>query len=444
MSNLFSIASSGLRNGQAQIATIGNNLNNVNTDGYSRQKVSTTEAPQSGGAVRVGSGVFTGNASREYDAMLNDQRNSSYSAQYDYQARKDGLNKLDKLYTYSSTDSTSLDKRINEFFSATSTLAQDPTSTAARQTVLSNGQSMANLFNSLSSQLQTYEATADATINNSVDKVNAYGQQISALNEQISKVKAQTDTDPNELLDERDKAVSELSKIVGIDVVAQDGSQFNVSFKDGSTLVSGDDYFDLKAEKAYSLSGGTLGGTAEFRNGELATARNNLNNLASTIVEQVNAVQTQGFDLNGEQGNALFEIENGAADAAAGIKIAITDPRKVAASAEADSGPKDNRNALKLADLQNQRFAIDGTQMSFNEAYSSNVSQIGTSVTDANNRVAAQEKVTSQLEEKQQSLSGVNTDEEVANLSAYQTYYQANAKVLSTAVTMMDTILQLA
>ncbi|WP_414501658.1 flagellar hook-associated protein FlgK [Zymobacter sp. IVIA_5232.4 C2] len=443
MSNLFSIATSGLRNANAQLATTSNNLDNYTNKNYSRQYVTSTEAPQSGGVIRVGSGVFTSNAERYYDATLNNQRNSSYSSQADYTAQQDGLNKLDKLYTYSSTDSTSLDKRINEFFSATSTLAQDPTSTAARQTVLSNGQSMANLFNSLSSQLQTYESTADATIKTNVEQVNKYGEQISQLNEKISKVRAETNAEPNELLDARDQAVAELSKIVGVDVIAQDGTQLNISLSDGSTLVAGSDYFKLDETRAQTLTGGTLGGTAEFRNGDLANARTNLSNLAQTVVTQVNAIQTQGYDMDGQQGSALFEIEANAPDVAAGIKVALTDPRKLAAASASDSGEKDNRNALLLADLQNQRFQIGNTEMSFSEAYASNVSAVGTAVTDINNRVTAQGKVTAQLEEKQQSLSGVNTDEEFSNLMQFQTYYKANSKILSTAMTLMDTILQL-
>lgn len=443
MSNLFSIASSGLRNASAQLATTSNNLNNYTNKNYSKQSVTSTEAPQSGGVIRVGSGVFTSNAERSYDAMLNNQRNTSYSAEYDYTAQQDGLNKLDKLYTYSSTDSTSLDKRINEFFTATSTLAQDPTSTAARQTVLSSGQSMTNLFNSLSSQLQTYESTADATINTNIEQVNKYGQQISELNEKISKVRAETNAEPNELLDARDQAVAELSKVVGIDVIAQDGKQLNISLSDGSTLVAGSDYFALDNTRAQTLTGGTLGGTAQFRNGDLASARQSLSNLAESVATQVNTIQTQGYDLNGQAGSALFEIDASAADAAAGIKVALTEPSAIAAASASDSGEKDNRNALLLADLQNQRFQIGSSEMSFSEAYASNVSAVGTAVTDINNRVTAQGTVTAQLEEKQQSVSGVNTDEEFANLMQFQTYYKANSKILSTAMTMMDTILQL-
>lgn len=443
MGNLFSIASSGLANANARAATFANNASNMKNESYSRQYIDTTEAPQSGGAIRVGNGVFTGNAQRYYDAELNNQRNSSYSAEADYTAQQDGLNKLDKLYTYSATDSISLDKRINGFFTATSTLAQDPTSTAARQTVLSSGQSMSNLFNSLSNQLQTFEATTDSTINTGIDQVNKYGKQISELNEQISKVRAQTNAEPNELLDERDKAVAGLSKVIGIDVIAQDGRQLNISLSDGSTLVAGSDHFSLDSKRAQTLTGGSLGGTAKFRNGELASARENLSNLARTIVTKVNEVQTQGFDLNGKKGEALFEIDSSAPDAAAGIKIALTDPRKVAAAAAADSGPKDNRNALLMADLQNQRFQIGSTQLSFSEGYASDVSKVGTAVIDINNRVMAQTKVTGQLEAKQQSLSGVNEDEDAGLLMQNQHFYQANGKVLTMAAKMMDTILQL-
>lgn len=443
MSNLFSIATSGLRNANAQLATTSNNLDNYTNKNYSRQHVTSTEAPQSGGVIRVGSGVFTSNAERYYDATLNNQRNSSYSSQADYTAQQDGLNKLDKLYTYSSTDNTSLDKRINEFFSSTSAMAQDPTSTAARQTVLSNGQSMANLFNSLSGQLQTFESTADASIKTGVEQVNKYGEQISQLNEKISKVRAETNAEPNELLDARDQAVAELSKVVGVDVIAQDGTQLNISLSDGSTLVAGSDYFKLDEKRAQALTGGSLGGTAEFRHGSLAAARENLSNLAQTLASKVNGIQTQGYDMSGKQGTPLFEIDASAPDAAAGIKIALSDPRKLAAASQPDSGEKDNRNALLLADLQNQRFQIGNTQLSFSEAYGSNVSAVGTAVTDINNRVTAQGKVTAQLEEKQQSLSGVNTDEEFSNLMQFQTYYKANSKILSTATTLMDTILQL-
>lgn len=443
MSNLFSIASSGLRNANAQLATTSNNLDNYTNKDYSRQRVDTKEAPPSGGVIRVGGGVFTGNAERDYDATLNNQRNTSYSLQSDYTAQREGLSKLDKLYNYSATENTSLDKRINEFFSATSAMAQDPTSTAARQIVLSNGQSMANLFNSLSSQMQTFDSTADGTINTNIEQVNKYGAQISLLNEKISKVRAETNAEPNDLLDERDKAISDLSKVVGIEVLDQDGHQLNISLSDGSTLVAGGDHFDLDNKRAQTLTGGTLGGTAEFRNGMLASARQNLSSLAESLVTHVNDIQTNGYDLNGQKGEALFEIDASAPDAAAGIKVAMTDPRKIAASADAESGQKDNRNALLMADLQNQHFQIGNTKMSFSEVYSSNVGAVGTAVNDIDNRVAAQDKVTTQLEEKQQSLSGVNTDEEFANLMQFQTYYKANSKILSTAMTVIDTILQL-
>lgn len=440
MSNLFNIGTSGMRNAQLQLAMTSNNMSNMQTEGYTRQKVDTTSAPMSGGSVRVGNGVFTSGIQREFESGLNDQMNQSFSKQASYQSLHDGISTLNEVF---GSSDVSLDKHINQFFSAAADVAQDPSSQPARQTLLGNAESLVNQFHSMSSQLENIEKNTDASINSNVDRINDYAKRIGSLNEEITKTRAQSGAEPSDLMDTRDQAVTELSRLTGVNVTAQNGDQYNVTMSDGTSLVAGDEAFSISADNASNFKGGALGGLVEFRQGTLGEMRGNLDSLAYTVATETNRVQTQGFDLNGQQGNALFSVPANESGSASRVSVAIKDPREIAAASESDSGKKDNRNALAIADLKNQRFDVAGSQSTFSEAYSRTVSRVGTAENDASARLKAQSNVSDALKQKQQSVSGVNLDEEVANMQQQQAFYKANARIIQTANTMMDTLLSI-
>ena len=121
------------------------------------------------------------------------------------------------------------------------------------------------------------------------------------------------------------------------------------------------------------------------------------------------------------------------------MSVAITDESKIAMAASATSGKSDNTNGQALLNLQNSK--VIGNTKSFNDAYASMISYVGTTTSTLKTSSTTQANVVTQLSDQQQSISGVNLDEEYGNLQRYQQYYLANAQVLQTANTLFDAIL---
>ncbi|RJT26823.1 flagellar hook-associated protein FlgK [Buttiauxella izardii] len=123
------------------------------------------------------------------------------------------------------------------------------------------------------------------------------------------------------------------------------------------------------------------------------------------------------------------------------MEVAITDESKLALAGEKGAGESDNRNAQALLDLQNSKV-VNGNK-SFNDAYASLVSDVGNKTSTLKVTSTTQNNVVIQLSNQQQSISGVNLDEEYGNLQRFQQYYLANAQVLQTASTLFDALLSI-
>jgi len=123
------------------------------------------------------------------------------------------------------------------------------------------------------------------------------------------------------------------------------------------------------------------------------------------------------------------------------MDVAISDESKIAMAASATSGESDNKNGQAMLDLQNSK--VVGGAKTFNDAYAALVSYVGTTTSTLKSSSTTQENVVTQLSNQQQSISGVNLDEEYGNLQRYQQYYLANAQVLQTASTLFDALLNI-
>ncbi|WBM69218.1 flagellar hook-associated protein FlgK [Buttiauxella sp. WJP83] len=128
-------------------------------------------------------------------------------------------------------------------------------------------------------------------------------------------------------------------------------------------------------------------------------------------------------------------------NAVVNMNVAISDESKLALAGAADNGESDNRNAQALLDLQNSK--VVGGNKSFNDAYASLVSDVGNKTNTLKVTTTTQNNVVTQLSNQQQSISGVNLDEEYGNLQRFQQYYLANAQVLQTASTLFDALLSI-
>ena len=329
MSDIFSIGVSALNAAQAGIVVTGNNIANANTPGYSRQQiVQTSNIPQGTGAGFFGQGVHVQTVKRLYNDFLTSQVNqaqtqSSYLSTYSTQ-----INQIDNLLGNSGLG---LAPAIQGFFSAVQGVANNPSSVPSRQAMLSASQAMVSTFQNIDAQLVSQRTGVNSQITNSVALVNSYAQQIAQLNQTILAAQgAANGQPPNDLLDQRDQLVAQLSKEIQTTVVKQSDGTYNVLIGNGQSLVVGNQVTNLVAtpnpsdpsntEVGYtsgnttnllpesSIVGGNLGAFMTFRSQSLNVAQDALGRIAIGLAKDFNTQQQLGQDLNGNLGQAYFNV----------------------------------------------------------------------------------------------------------------------------------------
>ncbi|MFB4632857.1 flagellar hook-associated protein FlgK [Enterobacter kobei] len=545
MSSLINSAMSGLSAAQSALNTVSNNISSYNVAGYTRQTtvLGASNSTLTGGGW-VGNGVYVSGVQREYDAFTTNQLRAAQTQSSGLTTRYQQMSKIDDVL---SDTTNSLSTTLQDFFKSLQTLVSNAEDPAARQTVLGKADGLVNQFKTNDQYLRDQDSQVNTAISTSVDQINNYAKQIANLNDQISRLTGVgAGASPNELLDQRDQLVSELNKIVGVDVTIQDSGTYNISIANGYSLVQGSNASQLAAVKSSAdparttiayvdavagsveikekqITTGSLGGLLTFRSQDLDQARNTLNQMALAFADAMNTQHQAGFDANGDPGGKLFDfgspavLSNGKNTGSASVTATMTDSTKVQATnykveyngtdwtitrlsdntsftAQPDtsgnlsfdglnvnisgsantkdsfivkpvndviinmdvtisdesklamasangSGASDNTNGQKLLDLQSARLV--GGNKTFNDAYASLVSTVGSTTASLKTSSETKVNVVTQLTKQQQSISGVNLDEEYGNLQRYQQYYLANAQVLQTASTLFDALINI-
>ncbi|MBU0563442.1 MAG: flagellar hook-associated protein FlgK [Gammaproteobacteria bacterium] len=324
MADLLSIGLSGLSASKTQLSITGHNITNVNTPGYSRQDASqATRSPQFSGAGYIGSGTSLVDVRRSYSEFLTSQLRSSTSLNSDVEAYKSQIDQLDSLLAGTTTGIT---PSLQKFFSALQTAAEDPANIPARQLVLAEAEGLARRFNTVYDRLSEQNSFTNKQMSAVTDQVNRLAGSIGSLNEAIA-IAAANGKQPNDLLDARDEAVRQLSGYIGVTVVPQDDSSFNVFIGSGQPLVVGSTVAKLEVVPGQGdpnrhevqfisggsrqgitsqITGGELGGLIRYREEVLDSTMNSLGRLSLAVSDQVNTQLRQGLDLKGGVGETLF------------------------------------------------------------------------------------------------------------------------------------------
>ncbi len=324
MADLLSIGLSGLAASKTQLSITGHNITNVNTPGYSRQDATqATRSPQFSGAGYIGSGTTLVDVRRTYSEFLTSQLRSSTSLNRDVEAYKSQIDQLDSLLAGTTTGIT---PSLQKFFSALQTAAEDPANIPARQLVLAEAEGLARRFNTVYDRLSEQNNFTNKQMAAVTDQANRLAGSIGSLNEAIA-IAAANGKQPNDLLDARDEAVRQLSGYIGVTVVPQDDSSFNVFIGSGQPLVVGSKVARLEVVPGQGdpnrhevqfisggsrqgitsqITGGELGGLIRYREEVLDSTMNSLGRLALAVSDQVNTQLGQGLDLKGQVGSALF------------------------------------------------------------------------------------------------------------------------------------------
>lgn len=327
-SNILNIGKSALTAAQIGLSTTGHNIANANTPGYSRQVIVQGAAQaQNFGYGFLGQGTEVNTVKRVYNDLLATQVINSQSASSQLSVYASQMKQIDNML---SDPSAGLSPAINEFFSGMEALSSNPGDPATRQTVLSNAEALASRFRSLGDRLNEMRDNVNSQLTTSVTTINSYAREIARLNDIISKAVSADGNPPNDLMDQRDLLVSELSKEIKTTVVKQDGSSYSVFIGNGLPLVVNTNTYAMttmasptdpsKLEVAYinkgvatilgqdSLPGGTLGGLLQFRNNSLEPAQNQLGQIAVALARTFNQQHQLGTDYNGTAGGSFFSV----------------------------------------------------------------------------------------------------------------------------------------
>jgi len=329
--SIFNIGVSGLNAAQASLAVTSHNIANASTDGFHRQTaLQGTENPQGTGVGFFGRGVDVETVRRAYsqfldNAVLTAQTQGSYLDTYNSQ-----ISQIDNLLA---DPSAGLSPALQSFFSSVQDVASNPSSVPSRQAMITQGQVLSARFQALDTQLTQMRTGVNQQLTDTVTQINAKAQSIAQLNEQISMVQSNANQPPNDLLDKRDQLVADLNQLVRTSVVKQSDGSYSVFIGNGQTLVLGNQAYSLSAapsaadQKDYSISyiangatvpiststlqGGSLGALLDFRSQSLDTAQNNLGRVAIVLAQTFNDQHELGQDLNGNLGQAFFNVPAG-------------------------------------------------------------------------------------------------------------------------------------
>lgn len=493
------IGLSGLRTQQTALDITGHNIANANTPGYSRQRavlkpgsaytVPAFNRPLYAG--QIGTGVQVAEVERIRDEFIERQLRAEQHTTGRWKQLEAGLEKLQMIFNEPSE--TGIRAAMDQFWQSLQTLSQTPDDESARAVVRQNAALLIDSFHHTAEQMSDYRIELNDELQVQIDKVNYLAQQIADLNQRIVAISA-TGDNPNDLLDQRDKLIADLSELTNIQVRENTRGAVTISIT-GSTLVdhttvhylravpdeNGDQMLDVVWEGMDNVhpqfNDGSLKAVLELRDQVVPKYQAYLNELAETLAAEFNAVHRQGYGLDeyaevtgisfftidpdDDRGAARTislsaDIESSVSAIAAALEPTIPpDPTGDPSSLETESlkperGRGDNRNLLQLIELQhrtNVEFEItlggfvDRKTGSFSQYYSSIIGELGVDTQRAIRIAENQEVLMEHLQNQKESVSGVSLDEEIANLVQFQHAYSAAARVITTVDETLEVII---
>lgn len=419
MSGLLSTlntAKSGMNVSQVAIQTTSHNISNINTPGYSRQRVNqSASSPYSMpgknsnfGAGQIGTGAQINDVTRI--------RNSFYDYQYRSESHQYGNTSVKYEYfkniegIFNEPSDTAISSSLNSFFNSWSELSKDPQSSGVKSVVIENGKYLSNSINSAFKRLESLEEGLDKQSEYIMGEVNSMLSQLDKLEKNIKIIQG-SGKSPNDFLDQRDQLLDNLS------------FKLNINDKDVKATLkkaydaNGKVTLDDLTKSGVKISG-ELEGTLSMKQ-EINKYKDGLKQLSNTITSNVNKAA----------GQEIFKAKDGEL-----ISInpeMLQEPEKINVTADI---------ALKVYELKSEKININGKDMTINTFYNSMIQDLGQSSAAVIRDESNQSKLLENIDSSRSSVSGVSLDEEMISLVQLQHTYSANAKVMSTIDSLLDVV----
>lgn len=435
---------------QQELNTTSQNISNVNTAGYSRQTVTLNALPDTpyynNGPQFIGDGVSIGSVSRITDMFLQAQANANSSQLGQTSAQLNGSQQVEQALNEPST--TGISSALDAFWSSWSGLASDPSDISSRVAVQQAGINLASKIQGTYQQISAANQQNNQSIQSTISQIQTLANQIANLNVKIATAGGGGGS-PNELLDQRDQALSQLSGLVDINTqTASNGAVLVyvnqmqlVNQQTAQTFPT--NYDPTKSEvlmpdgTAISIRSGQLQGEMQASQ-NFTSSMSQLDNLANTLKTQVNALHSTGTTGYTTTGQNFFDASSTGAGNFAVDPALAANPYLVVSGSTSNLGDVNIAQAIEA--LQNAPQAALGNQ-SITGFYQGFVTSVGNNTQVLKNQQSTQQAVQTQVAQQISSVSGVNIDEEMTNMLKFQHSYQAAAKMLSTANDAMASLL---
>lgn len=447
------IARKALSSYQLALSVYGNNIANVDTPGYSRKRPVFGEAEAVNMPLgRIGLGVSTRTLERMRDVYLDAAYRRENTAHARYESMEQSLSEIEMAFGEPSD--TGLGDAMRDFWDAWQELSNQPESAAPRSYVVSRATTLCTTFSHISSQLTRMRENIDLEIVGVVGDINSLAARIAHLNGRIVEAEV-SGNQAGDLRDKRDLLIDQLSGLAEIQVFETgDGS---ASVKIGSeslverktavllgTSARGDNNVVITeitlaaGDRPIRVTGGKLGGLLQSRDNTLPGYLARLDEMAATMVEEVNRVHRTGFDSHGVAGGDFFDPDR---LTAASIRVAdalLSDSNLLAASA--DGTPGNGAVALAISDLRLAGLFGAGSATA-EDYYGALIADLGIESERASDNEEAENLLLTEIDSRRESVKGVSIDEEMTNLVASQHAYQAATKLLTLIDDLMQTLL---
>lgn len=450
MNDIFEIAKSGLLAAQQSTSVTANNISNANTPGYSREQAVLQPVGYNSNNQSVGLGVNVTDVRRMRNDLLDTQIRQQDQEIGSLSTQSDIYNQIQSLFV---TDSGSdLDANIGDFFNSISDLSANPQDNTLRNTVISKAQALTNQFHSLSNGLQN---TSDQTLKdagNVVDQINSLLGDLAEINGPITRSNADGKSDNNSK-DLQTQKLNQLSKLVNFTTSTDNNGGLEIRIG-GMLALSGNHASTIKMEgsqpgsqiklrldngKLLDVNNGQLAADIQMINKTIPGLSSQLDQMASTLVQQVNTAHKAGYGLDDTVQRDFFDPTKTSASTIQISSDILNNPDNIAASS-APNEPGNGDNATNLVDVRDAPV-LNGKSLI--QSAVQLISQPGTELSSVQSEMQTKNSIQQMLSNQQDSVAGVNIDEELSNLIKFQNAYQASAKVLSAGEQMYNALLNI-
>jgi flagellar hook-associated protein 1 FlgK len=467
--SMMSVGKQSLANSQTALQTTTHNVANVNTEGYSRQRVEQqTAEPVSSGKLRLGQGAKTAAVTRIANNFLTKQIADETQRFGAASGKESALGRAEQIFNESINKG--LNRFLGQFFNAFRELANNPESAANRAQVKENAKTLVEDFHRIDRQITGVQRDINAQITGQVGQINGYSREIASLNQKIQMVEMQG-MPANDERDRRELLIKKLGELVNIRYGEGDNGKLTLTAGNTAVLVSGSEFNTLNAKQTTAdgikregdvdiffkngdhgsefvvtreFNSGQIGGSLEARDVIMNGLHRDMDHLAYVLHDSVNTIHQSGYDRYNNTGKQFFaplEAEFKAAENISLDKDVEKDGGFIATAMEADS-PGDNRVAHAIARLQTFQMLKGGTA-TIDDFYNGMVGEFAVTTKKNTSLLEHQKNIVDQLNNIRESVSGVSLDEETTDMVKFQKAFDASARIIKVADEMFDTVLNL-